>query len=96
MLNTKQRSLLRSKSNPVKPLVFIGKEGLTENVTREIETALFHNELIKISVQKGYEGDVRELSANVCEKIGCETVQILGSKITLYKRTDKEDFEHII
>lgn len=96
MLSAKQRSQLKSKANPIKPLVFIGKEGVTENVAKEAETSLYHNELIKVAVQKGYEGTPQEAAEKLCGILGCETVQILGSKITLYKRTDKKDFEHLL
>ena len=39
---------------------------------------------------------VMEAAEKLCGILGCETVQILGSKITLYKRTDKKDFEHLL
>ena len=60
MLSAKQRSQLKSKANPIKPLVFIGKEGVTENAAKEAETSLYHNELIQVEVQKGYEGTPQE------------------------------------
>ena len=95
-MNTKERSFLRSKANPIKPLVFLGKDGISENVLAEVETALFHNELIKLSVLKACPTDAKSAANEIAQRTGSEVVQVLGGKITLYKLTDKDNFEHIL
>ncbi len=96
MLTTKERSSLKSKCNTLKPIVSIGKSGLTENVLKEIEVGLFHNELIKVTVQKGCLDSALDLMRQVCEDLDCEPVQHLGGKFAVYKLSDKEDIEHIL
>lgn len=95
-MNTKERSYLRGRANVLKPLVYLGKDGIGENLLAEVETALFHNELIKVSVLKASPIDAKAAANEIAERTGSEVVQVLGGKITLYKLTDKENFEHIL
>ncbi len=48
-----QQKFLRSKAHHLKPVLWIGQNGLTESVTAEIELALNHHELIKIKLRVG-------------------------------------------
>ena len=40
MISSKQRSFLRGLAQTTDPTVYIGKQGLTENIIKEIETGL--------------------------------------------------------
>ena len=46
MISSKQRSYLRGLAQQVDPTVYIGKQGLTENVVKEIDTGLTCRELV--------------------------------------------------
>ena len=46
-LSTKQKQHLKGLAHPLKPVVLLGSNGLTEGVLAEIEQALEHHELIK-------------------------------------------------
>jgi len=96
MLTTKERSYLRSRANTIKPLVYLGKDGVTESFLNEVEVALFHNELMKVSVLKASPSDAKTAANEIAEKTSSEVVQVLGSKITLFKETDKKGFEHLL
>ena len=48
MISSKQRSYLRGLAQQVDPTVYIGKQGLTENVIKEIDTGLNCRELVKV------------------------------------------------
>lgn len=95
MITTKQRSRLKALSNTLKPLVTIGKEELTDNILREIDTALYHRELVKVSSLKSCETPARELCSTVCQRLGCEPVLVVGNRFVVYKRSDKDGIEHI-
>lgn len=47
-LSTKQKQHLKGLAHPLKPVVLLGSNGLTEGVLAEIEQALEHHELIKV------------------------------------------------
>lgn len=96
MLSSKERSVLRSKCNTLKPAVNIGKGGLTANLLAEVETVLFHREIIKIGVLKSCSSSVAELTDEVCQKTGGESVAQIGGKFVVYKRSDKKEIEHLL
>lgn len=96
MLTTQNRAKLRSIATNLKDLVFIGKEGLTNNVIDQINENLFAHELIKVKVQKVAMDEIVDLSKQIESKCDCEVVSIIGSKILLYKFTDKPKFQHLI
>lgn len=96
MISAKERAFLRAKSNTLPDLVFIGKEGVTENVMKQVEDNLFAHELIKIKVQKTSEASVKECAETLMNECDCTVVATIGSKIILYKRTTKKDFKHYL
>lgn len=96
MITSKERSVLKSRCNTLKPSVNIGKGGLTDNLAAEITTALFHNEIAKIAVLKSCPAPAKELMDEVCAKTGAEPVSLIGGKFAVYKRSDKKEIEHLI
>ena len=96
MLTTKERSKLRSMATTIKASVHIGKNELNDNILKEIETALFHNELVKVNVLKSCTISSKELLAQTADALLAEPVCSIGNKFVLYKFTDKKDFEHIL
>ena len=96
MLTAQDRATLRSIATNLKDLVFIGKEGLTDNVINQIEDNLYAHELIKIKVQKSVVDDIAEMAKKIEEKCDAEVVSIIGSKILLYRFTNKPKFKHLI
>ncbi len=95
MLTTKQRAHLRGLANTLKPLVTIGKGEITDNILAEIENALWHNELVKVTALESVSLTAREMCEFVCEHLLCEPVQCVGRKFVIYRRTRKKDFMHI-
>lgn len=88
-LSTKQRQFLKGLAHPLKPVILLGANGLTEGVLSEIEVALGHHELIKIKIP----GDDRETRRLIIDAIVRETraeeVQLIGKTLVLF-RTSKE------
>lgn len=95
MITTKQRSKLKGMANTLKPSVIVGKGELTENIIKEIEVALYHHELVKVSSLKSCDLSAKAMCAEVCEILGCDPVQCVGNRFVVYKRSDKEGVEHI-
>ena len=95
MITTKQRSKLKAMANSLKPAVLVGKEELTENTINEIAVALYHHELVKVAALKSCEVSAKTMCAEVCERLGCDPVLVIGNRFVVYKRSDKENIEHI-
>ncbi|KQN64384.1 ribosome assembly RNA-binding protein YhbY [Erwinia sp. E602] len=86
-LSTKQKQHLKGLAHPLKPVVMLGNNGLTEGVLAEIEHALEHHELIKVKIAT----EDRETKALVVDAIVRETravnVQVIGKTLVLYRPT---------
>lgn len=84
-MTSKQRAKLRSMANNLETILQVGKGGISENTIRQVEDALKARELIKIRVLENSLYTSREAAEQLAESCGCEVVQVLGTRITLYK-----------
>ncbi len=96
MISTKERAILRGFSNNLKDDVIIGKDGITDNVIKQIEECLFAHEIVKIKVLKNADLTSRESCDIICEKTNAEPVSCVGNKIVIYKKTTKKQFNHYL
>lgn len=84
-LTTKQKQYLKGLAHPLKPVVQLGGNGLTEGVIAEIDSALNHHELIKVKVPS----DDRDEKALIMDAIVGETksnkVQTIGHILVIYR-----------
>lgn len=90
MITGKQRAYLRGLANNLDPIFQVGKNGVEETFLKQLTEALEARELIKIKVLENSGLGAREVSNYICEKIGCEGIQAIGSKIVLYKKSSKK------
>ncbi|HYJ79755.1 MAG TPA: ribosome assembly RNA-binding protein YhbY [Longimicrobiaceae bacterium] len=85
-LTPKQRSHLKSLAHHLKPVVFVGKEGVGASTLRSVEEALNTRELIKVRVQEAAPVDVRQAGAELqAGTEGAEVVQTIGRVAVLYR-----------
>ncbi len=90
MITSKQRAYIRSLANGIEPIFQLGKNGIEEAFLKQIDDALEARELIKITVLNNSGYDTREASDIICEKLNCEGIQAIGSKIVLYRKSKKK------
>ena len=84
-LSTKQKQHLKGLAHPLKPVVMIGGNGLTEGVLAEIEYALGHHELIKVKIASE-DRETRQLIVEaIVRETGANNVQVIGKKLVLYR-----------
>lgn len=95
MITTKQRAFLRGLGNALDCVMQIGKDGLSENSYMTLEGLLEARELIKINVLKSCENSPKEVKDIICARLNAEPIQVIGSKILIYRRSSKKDFKHI-
>ena len=93
-MNGKQRAALRKMANTIEPVIYIGKDGITDNTVREVYDALEARELIKGSVQQGCPVDAKTALQVLCEKTGAEPIQFIGRKFVMYRPS--RDHHHIV
>ena len=95
-MTSKERAFLRSEAHNLEPIVHIGKESLSAEVTGAIDEALLARELIKIGVLKNCFDDPKELAQMAAERTHSQVVQVMGRKITLYRRKKKDSKYNIL
>ncbi len=88
MLNGKQKAYLRSLAHNIDPVFQIGKDGITDNMLRDIKNYLLKHELMKVSVLNNCMEDKASL-ATIFELAGIDVIQIIGHVIVLYKKNPK-------
>ncbi len=87
-LSSSARRALRAAAHHLDPVVMMGQNGLTPAVLHEIDLALTAHALIKVRVQSD-ERETREaFLAEICQKLGCESVQHLGKLFVLWRNAD--------
>lgn len=95
MITSGQRAKLRSMAQTINPIFQIGKNGVGDNQVNDICLALELHELVKISVLRNAEANAKDVLDEVCKKTGAEPVTAIGNKIVIYKRSTRDDVEHI-
>lgn len=96
MIDKKTRIKLRSLASTIKPIVWVGKDGFTENVLNQINEELFNHELIKISMQENTTPPTEFELTEMAVKLGAEVVTTIGRKIVLYKHSEKKGIKHVL
>lgn len=90
MLTSKQRADLRAQANDLDTTLMVGKGGVTENVLSEAARQLEARELVKGRVLEAALLSAREVCDALCEVLGADGVQCVGSKFVIYRRSEKK------
>ena len=89
-LTSKQRAYLRGEAQTIDPIVMIGKDGLTENVTVALDEALTHHELVKVKFQQ-YKEDVKEIAFRCAELTSSVLVATTGFTAVFYRMKENSE-----
>lgn len=87
MITTKQRAYLRSLANGIDAIMQIGKGGITEPLVATLGDALEAREIIKLSVLETAPLTPKECMSELSALLDCESVQVIGRKIVLYRES---------
>lgn len=89
-MTSKQRAYLRGLSNRIEAIFQIGKNGINDNLIKQLDDALEARELIKITVLETAPDSAKSLSFEISEKTNSIVVQVIGNKITLFRQKKKD------
>lgn len=84
-LSGAQRKHLRGLAHHVKPVVHVGRNGVTDPVLQEVEEALDYHELIKVKLVDP-QGRKKELADELASRSGGTRVGLVGNIVTLYRQ----------
>ena len=92
-LTSKQRAQLRGLANTIDTIVQVGKDGIGENLIKQVDDALEARELIKCAVQQNCDLSAREALDELCEKLHAEPVQCIGRRFVMYRQSKNRKIE---
>lgn len=92
-LNSKQRAYLKGLANNIDPIYQIGKDSLSPEIVRGLEEALAARELIKVSILKNCDDDIRSIAMTAAERTRSALVQVIGRRFILYRPADEPMIE---
>ncbi|MBE6961532.1 MAG: YhbY family RNA-binding protein [Ruminococcaceae bacterium] len=84
-LTSKQRAQLRGLANTMDTILQVGKDGINENLVKQLDDALEARELVKCRVLENAMLTAREACQELCVLTRSEPVQVIGTKFVLYR-----------
>lgn len=93
MLTGKQRSFLKSMANKMKPMIQVGKDGVSAGFLTQLGNMLDDHEIVKINVLGNSGEETKDVANAICEGLEAEYVSALGNKVVIYResRTKKRE-----
>ena len=89
-MDSKPRAKLRSLANPIEAILQEGKNGLGDALQKQVDDALTAREMIKLTVLETCPETPREMAAALAAATGAEVVQVVGRKVTLYRKNPEK------
>ncbi len=84
-LTNAQRQYLRRLAHQLKPMVQIGKQGLTEGVRMNVDQALETHELIKVKFLE-FQDEKEVLTDDLVQTTESVLIGLIGNVATLYRQ----------
>jgi RNA-binding protein len=76
---------LKARAHALKPVVWIGAAGLSENVIHELDQGLRSHELIKVKVSSDERETRTAWLTEICNRLGAAPVQHIGKILVIYR-----------
>ena len=89
-INKEQKKFLRALTHDLSTIIWIGQNGLSQNVLTEIKSALDQHELIKIKIRVGDRKLRDQLAEDICKQTSAEPVQKIGNVVVLFRRNKEK------
>ncbi len=84
-MNSSQRQKLKKAAHALNPVVYIGQQGVSEQVIIKTENELSAHELIKIKFTE-FKAEKDELAELLAKETGSEMVEIIGHTAVLFRQ----------
>lgn len=96
MITSKQRAQLRKMANSLTVTLHIGKDGITNGVLEQLNVLLENYELVKGKVLENSLLSSKSVLNELCEKLGADGVQSIGTKFVIYRQSSDKDKRKIV
>ena len=91
-ITTRMKRHVRHKLKDEKPTVWIGKDGLTSQLSSEIEKQLNKNKMLKVRILKSalQQETAKSIATKAAEDADAALVEVRGHVFILYRRRRKQ------
>ncbi len=89
MISSKKRAKLKSIANNLNTTLYIGKNGISDSLIKQLQDALVSNEIVKCKVLNNCISTAKEMAILLSNKSDSDIVQVIGSRFVLYKKNQK-------
>ena len=91
-ITTRMKRHVRHKLKDENPTIWIGKDGLTPQLSSEIEKQLDKNKMLKVKILKSalqQDNTAKAIASKAAEQAGAALVEVRGHVFILYRRHKK-------
>ena len=88
-LTGKQAKYLRGLGHALKPVLRVGKSGVTGALIKQTASALETHELIKMKLLQSCPVTLKDAAAALTEQVPCQLAQSIGKTLLLYKQREE-------
>ncbi|MDK9707485.1 MAG: ribosome assembly RNA-binding protein YhbY [Desulforhopalus sp.] len=92
-LTARQKQFLKGLAHPLKPLVHIGKEGMSSAIIDTVKAELYNHELIKVKIGNNSGLERHATSQAITEQTESTMIQLIGKVFVLYKPNPEKSKE---
>jgi RNA-binding protein len=86
-----KKRFVKRRLSAARPTIWIGKDGASDELLKEIARQLDKNKMVKVKILKTalIEGEAKQVASRIAEKTESTLVEVRGHTFMLYKRRKK-------
>ena len=88
-LTGKQARYLRGLGHGLKPILQVGKGGITDSFVHQVSQALETHELIKVKLIKSAPETAKSAGEEFAARVPCQIAQTIGKTLLLYRQREE-------
>ncbi len=92
-LTSKQKQYLRGLAHNLKPIIFVGNNGISENVLAEFSHAIEYHELIKVKLNSADRDERTQMAQQIADQTSSEIIQCLGKTAIFFRPSEKHKIQ---
>ncbi len=88
-LTSSERNILRKEAHTLKPVIMVGKNGVSPKLTEAVDAALADHELIKVKFLD-FKEDRKALTASLADSVNAAVISVIGNIAILYRELEED------
>jgi RNA-binding protein len=84
-LSNREVRELKARAQLIKPMLKVGKDGLSPAFLKEVDTTLKHHDLVKVKFDE-FKEQKKELGPKLAEGVGANLIMQVGHVVVLFRR----------